>query len=139
MQTKSGETLCEYIHCFSKPCNELPDIVDADMIGAFISGMTNEALDHELKRCKPRMTRELLDLATSHTSGERAVHAIFCKYKGMAQAEPADEAKDRNRQVKGKKDSWRRCNSEFVVVVDRVHKQKTRKLNHVSFDKIVKM
>jgi hypothetical protein len=57
----------------------------------------------------------------------------------MAQAEPANEAKDRNRQVKGKKDSWRRCNSEFVAAIDRVHKQKTRKLNHVSFDKIVKM
>jgi hypothetical protein len=113
--------------------------MDMNMIGAFISGMTNEALVHELRHCKPRTTRELLDLATSHASGEKVVHAIFCKYKGKAQAKPADEAKDRNRQVKGKKDSWRRCDSEFVAAVDRVHKQKTRKLNHVSFDKIVKM
>jgi hypothetical protein len=49
---KAGETLCEYIRRFSKQCNELPDIVDADVIRAFISGTTNEALVHELGRCK---------------------------------------------------------------------------------------
>jgi len=42
------------------------------------------------------MTWELLNLARSHTSGEEAVHAIFYKYKGKAQAEPTDEAKDRS-------------------------------------------
>jgi hypothetical protein len=67
---KVGETLHEYIHRFSKQCNELPNIVDGDVIGAFISGTTNESLIHDLRRCKPRMTRELLDLATSHASGE---------------------------------------------------------------------
>jgi hypothetical protein len=36
------------------------------------------------------MTRELLDLTTSHASGEEAVYAIFCKYKGKAQAKPMD-------------------------------------------------
>jgi hypothetical protein len=51
--------------------------MDADVIGAFISGMTNEALICELRHCKPRTTRELLDLATSHAFGEEAVRAIF--------------------------------------------------------------
>jgi hypothetical protein len=69
----------------------------------------------------------------------RPSRAIFYKYKGNAHAEPTDEAKDCNRPGKGKKDSWRRRDSEFVTVVDRVHKQKTGKLNHVSFDKIVKL
>ena len=96
--------------------------MDADVIGAFIFGTTDDALIHELGRCKPRMTRELLDLATSHASGEEAVCAIFYKHKGKAQAEPIDEAKDRNRRVKGKKDSWRCRNSEFITAVDRVHK-----------------
>ena len=109
------------------------------MIRAFISGMTNEALVHELGRCKLRMTWELLDLVTRHASSEEAVCAIFYKYKGKAQAEPMDEAKDRNRWVKGKKDSWRCHDSEFIVAVDRVHKQMTVKLNHVSFDNIVKL
>ena len=51
--------------------------MDVDVIRAFISGTTNEALVHELGRCKPRTMRELLDLATSHASGEEAVYAIF--------------------------------------------------------------
>ena len=85
------------------------------------------------------MTWELLDLVTCQASGEEVIHAIFCKHKGKAQAKPTDEAKDRNRRIKGKKDSWRRCDSEFIAAVDRVHKQKIGKLSHVSFDKIVKM
>jgi hypothetical protein len=72
-------------------------------IKAFISGMTNKALGHELGCCKPRTTRELLDLVTSHTSGEEAVCAIFYKYKGKAQAKPMDESKDCSQQIKGKK------------------------------------
>ena len=71
--------------------------------------------------------------------GRQAVRAVFCKYKGKAQVKPTDEAKDRIRRVKGKEDSWRRCDNEFITSVDWVHKQKTGKLNHVSFDKIVKM
>jgi hypothetical protein len=63
---KIGETLRKYIRR-SKQYNELPDIVDADVIGAFISSTTNEALMHELGRNKPTM-RELLDPATSHAS-----------------------------------------------------------------------
>jgi hypothetical protein len=62
--------------------------VDVDVIGAFMSGTTNKALIHELERCKPRTTQELLDLATSHASDEEAVCAIFCKHKGKAQANP---------------------------------------------------
>jgi len=41
--------------------------------------------------------------------------------------------------VKGKKDNWRRRDSKYIAAVDRVHKQKTSKFNHVNFDKIVKM
>jgi hypothetical protein len=70
--------------------------MDADMIRVFIFGTTNEALVHELRRSKPRMMRELLDLTTSHASSEEDIRAIFCKYKGKAQARPMDEAKDHN-------------------------------------------
>ena len=51
------------------------------------------------------MTRELLDLATSHASGEEAIRAIFCKYKGKAHVKTTNEAKDRNQWRKGKKDN----------------------------------
>jgi len=39
----------------------------------------------------------------------------------------------------GKKDSGRHRDSEFIVVVDGVYKQKTSKFNHVSFNKIFEM
>ena len=104
--------------------------MDADVIGAFISGMTNEALVHELGCCKSQMMQELLNLATSHAFGKEAIRLIFWKHKGKAQAEPMDEAKDHNRRVKGKKDIWRHHDCDFVAMVDRVHKQKTGKLNH---------
>ena len=54
------------------------------MIRAFIFGMTNETLVHELGRSKLQTTRELLDFATSYASGEEAVQAIFCKHKDKA-------------------------------------------------------
>jgi hypothetical protein len=70
---RAGETLCEYIRHFSKKCNELPDIVDADMMRTFISGTTNEALIHELGHYQQRTTWELLDLTTSRASSEEAI------------------------------------------------------------------
>ena len=45
---KSRETLREYIRCFSQQCNELTDVADADVIGAFLSGTTCESLVHKL-------------------------------------------------------------------------------------------
>ena len=92
------------------------------MIRALISSMTNEALVHELGHSKPRTMRELLDLATSHAFGLEAVQAIFCKYKGKARAKPMDKARDHTQRGKGKKESWRHRDSEFVAAIDRVHK-----------------
>ena len=47
------------------------------MVGAFLSGTTCESLVHKLGRRGPRTTKELLDIATSHASGEEAIRAIF--------------------------------------------------------------
>ena len=81
---KFEETLCEYIRCFSRQCNELPDDADADIIIAFLFGTTCESLVHKL-RCKgPWTTKELLNIATSHASDEEAVGAIFDRPKGKA-------------------------------------------------------
>ena len=72
---KADETLRGYIRCFSQQCNGLPNV--ADVIGAFLSRMTCESLVHKLGRRGPWTTKELLDIATSHASGEEAVRAIF--------------------------------------------------------------
>jgi hypothetical protein len=81
---KPNKTLHEYIHPFSQQCNELPNVTNADIIGAFLSGTTCESLVHKLGRKRPRITKELLDIATSHASGEEAVRAIFDRSRGKA-------------------------------------------------------
>ena len=62
---------------FSKRCNSLPNIVDTDVISAFLSGTICESLIHKLGCLKPRTTLDLLDVATNHASGEEAVGAVF--------------------------------------------------------------
>ena len=47
---KSKETLRGYIWRFSWQCNELPNIADVDVIGAFLSRTTYESLVHKLGR-----------------------------------------------------------------------------------------
>jgi len=84
-----GQTLHEYIRCFSKQCNMLPKIVDADVIGVILSGSTCEYLAHKLGHKGLRTTKELLDIAMSHGSGEEAVGAIFDRAEGKAKQEEA--------------------------------------------------
>ena len=89
---KLGETLREYIRHFSRQCNKLPNVVDANVIGAFLSGTTCESLVHKLGHKGPQTTKELLDIATSHATSEEAVGAIFYRSRGKAkQDEDADE------------------------------------------------
>jgi hypothetical protein len=45
---KPGETLCAFIQCFSRECNALPNVTNADIIGAFLSTTTCEPRVHKL-------------------------------------------------------------------------------------------
>jgi hypothetical protein len=67
------ESLRDYIQCFSRQCNELLNIADADIISVFLSGTSSKSLVHMLGWKGLQTTKELLDIATSHTSGEDAV------------------------------------------------------------------
>ena len=73
---KADETLRGYIRRFSQQCNELPNVADADVIGVFLSRTTCESLVHKLGRRGSWTTKELLDITTSHASGEEAVGTI---------------------------------------------------------------
>jgi hypothetical protein len=81
---KLGESLRDYIRCFFRQCNELPNIADADVISAFLSRTTNKTLVHKLMQKCPWTTKELLDITTNHTSVEEAVRAIFDCSHGKA-------------------------------------------------------
>jgi hypothetical protein len=48
-------------------------VADADIILAFWDGTMCRSLVHELSREQPKTTKELLDIATRHASGEEAV------------------------------------------------------------------
>jgi hypothetical protein len=73
-----------------------------------LSGTTCESLVHKLGRKSLRTTKELLDIATNHASGEEVVGAIFDRSRGKAKRdEVADEGasnhskKKRNKQQHG--------------------------------------
>ena len=100
---KAGETLRGNIWRFSRQCDELPNVADADVIGAFLSGTTCESLVHKLGRKGPRTTKELLDIATSHASGEEVVGAIFDCSDGKARRDEDAGEGASNRPAKRKK------------------------------------
>jgi hypothetical protein len=81
-QQKQGESLRDYIWCFSQKCHELPKICDANIISVFWSGMNYWTLVHELGCVQPKTMKELLDIATRHNLGEEVVSAIFIRGSG---------------------------------------------------------
>jgi hypothetical protein len=119
-----GESLRDYIRRFSKHCNSLPDIIDADIISAFLSGTTCKSLVYKLGCRKPRTTRELLDIATNHASGKEAVGAVFIdgRAKGQAKREDQDEGPSSG-QGKRKKKDWRRANPNTAVAANHAGKR----------------
>ena len=60
------------------------DIADTDVIEAFLSRTTYKSLAYKLGCKGPRTTKELLDIATSHTLVMEVVEAIFNRPKGKA-------------------------------------------------------
>ena len=108
-----NESLRGYIYRFSRQCDTLPDVVDADIISAFLSRMTCKTLVHKLSCQKPHTTRNLLDIATNHASDEEAVEAVFSggRDKGKAKREGQDEVPYTQQGKKNKKD---RCCSTDV-------------------------
>ena len=110
---------------FSKWCNSLPDVVDVDVISAFLSRMTYESLIHNLGCLKPRSTHDLLDVATNHASGEEVVGAVFNIGwdKGKSKRMDQDEGPSTQRGKKNKKDRHRTTNSTLVAAADRASKQ----------------
>ena len=123
-QQEPNESLRDYIRRFSKWCNSLPDVVDADVISAFLFGTTCESLIHKLGCLKPRTTRDLLNVAMNHASSEEAVGAVFKGGwdKGKAKREDQDEGPSTQRGKKNK-DRRRTANSALVAVAGHMGKQ----------------
>ena len=73
---------------------------------------------HKLGHKGPRTTKELLDIATSHASGEEAVRAIFDRLDGKARRDKGTDEGASNRSAKRKnKKQWRE--DSLVAAADR--------------------
>jgi len=73
--------------------------------------MTCESLVHKLGRRSPRTTKELLDIMTSHASGEEVVGAIFDRLDGKAKRDEDAGEGASNRSAKKKNKKQRRDDS----------------------------
>ena len=118
-------SLRDYIRRFSKWCNSLPGVIDADVINTFLSGTTYKSLIHKLGCVKPRTTHDLLDITTNHASDKEVVRAVFsgCQDKGKTKHEDQSECPSTQKGKKNKKDQRRPANLALVAVADRAGKQ----------------
>jgi hypothetical protein len=100
---KPGESLRDFIRHFSKRCTELPSVAQSEIVHAFLEGTTCRDLI-ELGRSPQVDSNELFDNATSFTSGEEAVGAIFDGKKGKRVDDaPAEGSKYKEPQQKHKR------------------------------------
>jgi hypothetical protein len=98
---KPVESLRDFIRCFSKRCTKLPSVAQSEIVHAFLKGTTCRDLVRELGRSLPVDSNELFDIATSFTSGEEAVGAIFNGKKGKRVDDaPAEGSKSKDPQHK---------------------------------------
>jgi hypothetical protein len=101
---KPGESLRDFIRCFSKRCTELPSVAQSEIVHAFLEGTTCRDLVRELGRSPPVDSNGLFDIATSFASGEEAVGAIFDGKKGKRTDDaPAEGSKSKELHQKNKR------------------------------------
>ena len=107
------------------------------MIGAFLSGTTCESLVHKLGHRGLQTTKELLDIATSHVSGEEAVGAIFDRHDCKARWDEGASEVTSNRSAKRKnKKQWRE--DSLVATADHKGGRKPTEGTPNHFEKLLK-
>jgi hypothetical protein len=114
-----GESLRECIRRFSKCCTELSGATDNDAISAFRNGTMCTSLIHRPGRRMPRTTRELLDITSNHADGEEVVATTLNTPQGKGKQVMDHDEGTSSRFKKKKKNDKRRCDDNFVAVVER--------------------
>ena len=102
-----------------------------------MSGTTCESLVHKLGCKGPRTTKELLDIATSHASGEEAVRAIFDHLEGKARWDEGPGKGTSNRSAKRKNKKQQREDS-LMAAADRMGGWKPMEGTPNHFEKLLK-
>jgi hypothetical protein len=101
---KPGESLRDFIRCFSKRCTKLPSVAQSEIVHAFLEGTTCRDLVRKLGHSPAVDSNELFDIATSFASGEEAVGAIFDGKRGKrTDNAPAEGSKSKELHQKNKR------------------------------------
>jgi hypothetical protein len=101
---KPGESLRDFIRCFSKRCTELPSVAQSEIVHTFLEGTTCWDLVRELGRSPPVDSNEVFDITTSFASSEEAVGALFDGNKGKRMDDaPAEGSKSKDPLQKHKR------------------------------------
>jgi hypothetical protein len=110
--------LREYIRHFSKRCIELPGATDNDAISAFQNDMICTSLIHRLGRRMPRMTLELLDIASNNADDEEVVAATLNNPQGKGKQVVDHGEGTSSRFKKNKKNDKRHRDDNLVAAVE---------------------
>jgi hypothetical protein len=123
---KPGESLRDYIRCFSKQRTELPNIIDSDIIIAFLSGTTCKELVRELGRRTPITANGLMDIITNFATSEEAVGAIFGSDQDKGKRKEEDPTgssrgskRNNNNKKKNQQGKQEASVDDFVAAADR--------------------
>jgi hypothetical protein len=125
-----GESLREYIQRFFKQRTELPNIIDWDVIGAFLVGTTCRDLVSKLGRKTPTKASKLMDIATKFASSQEAVEAIFRKDnqpQGRQQEDVPEASAQRGMKKKAKKKAQAKRDAADADLVAAVEHRNPRK------------
>jgi len=101
-----------------------------------VSEITCESLVHKLGGKGPRTTKELLDIATSHASGEETVGAIFDHLDGKARQDKGISEGTSNCSAK-RKNKKQRHEDSLVATADRKGGRKPTKGTPNHFKKLL--
>jgi hypothetical protein len=77
---KPGESLWDYIRCFSEQRNKISDITDNIIIAAFTMGVRHELLVGKFRRKHPRTVKQMFQKANEYAKADDAV--IVSKQSG---------------------------------------------------------
>jgi hypothetical protein len=139
--SSQGNPYEKYIRRFWKQHNELPNITDLDVIGAFLASTTCRDLVSKLGRKTPTKASELMDITTKFASGQEAVEAIFRKDKQGGHKEDAPKASaQRGAKKKTKKRAQAKRNTVDTDLVAAAEHKNPRKPpgGANAFDKMLK-
>ena len=72
LHQSSGESLRDFIRCFSETRNSVPNITDVEAIAAFTKGLRHEQLHGKLYYKRSTTIGELIQMANEYANAEQA-------------------------------------------------------------------